>query len=166
MNTEKTLDQYFIDWESDTFGCGYGDGEAHILPALKRFLELCPVDAENGHPCSYDYTTLEKELTPTVAWLLINRLCRTQILTYGTSSRVARLTDQGLALKRYTADKTEDELYDIIADRDFSYIPCYPDVCNCGPRGSIEGRNCDNPFWSPPNPALKQLNDQETEHAD
>ncbi|GAG02270.1 unnamed protein product, partial [marine sediment metagenome] len=35
----KTIEEQFIDWESEVFGFGYGSGEEHILKALKEFFE-------------------------------------------------------------------------------------------------------------------------------
>ena len=141
--TQKTADEYWIDWEGSTFGFGYGTGEPHTIPALKRFLELTP----EGR--GYDYTELERELGPAVAWLLINALARhgVDILEYGTSPRFAWLTKEGVALKRYVASKTADELVDLACGRGEGYVPCYPNACNCGPCGYEKGRVCANPFW-------------------
>lgn len=140
----KTLDENFRDWESTAFGFGYGSGEEHILPALKRFLDLCP----NGYAdrC-YDHQELEAALTPAVAWLLINRLCQQDILEYGTSPRFGWLTDKGAALKAYTASKTGEELAEIVCIYEAGYVHCYPDGCNCGPMGYDENAVCENPFW-------------------
>jgi hypothetical protein len=139
----KTLDENFIDWEGNTFGFGYGSGEPHTIPALKRFFELCQ---ENG---AYDYQLLECELSPTVAWLLINILAsdRISVLEYGTSPRYAWLTDEGAALKKFFASKTPDELVSLATEYDHNYVHCYPDACNCGPDGYAKGAVCKNPFW-------------------
>lgn len=139
----KTLDESFRDWEGSAFGFGYGTGEPHTVPTLKRFLELCP---ESG---AYDYKVLEAELGPVVAWLLINALAQHKIdmLEYGTSPRHAWLTDKGKRLKAFTASKTADELVEIAASRNEDDNICYPDACNCGPTGYQAGVVCDNPFW-------------------
>lgn len=131
----KTLDDYFADWESYVFGFGYGTGEEHILPSLKSFLECCNDDAP------YDFQVLEAKLTPTVAWLLINILCRhnVDIIEYGTSPRCGWLTPHGIKLKEFVATKTVDELIGMTG-RDSEYTPCFPDYCNCDVQ-------CNNPFW-------------------
>ena len=135
----KSLDDNFSDWEASVFGFGYGSGEPHIIPALKRFL----AEFQDG---SYDYRNLEKSVGETVAWLLINALCRASILEYGTSPRFGWLTKEGKALKEFIDSKTEDQLIEM-ACRDSSYVGCYPDACNCGPDGYEEGKKCVNPFW-------------------
>ena len=88
----NTIEQHFINWESHTFGYGYGTGEPHILPALKAFFDCLGRD---GNLHAYDYQRLESALTPTVAWLLINVLCSADILEYGTSPRHGWLTTAG-----------------------------------------------------------------------
>lgn len=138
----KTLDEYFRDWESSTFGFGYGSGEPHTVPALKRFFELCPEDS------GYDYRVLETDLGPIVAWLLINALAHRDILEYGTSPRFAWLTDKGKRLKAYMAGETADNLVEIAARRSEDDNVCSPDACNCGPNGYQAGIICNNPFWA------------------
>ena len=138
----KPIDHSFRDWEGSTFGFGYGTGEEHTIPALKQFLELCK-DKE-----AYDYVELETALTPAVAWLLINVLCKADIIEYGTSPRYGWLTDKGKRLKGFVGKHTADELYEIAAGHDENYISCYPDACNCGESGYVPGRKCPNPFWS------------------
>ncbi len=140
-SVKKTIEDNFRDWESHVFGFGYGSGEEHILPALKKFFELCPPDR------AYDFRILERELTPAVAWLLINALCHHDILEYGTSPRVAWLTKQGQALKAFVGGKSVDDLIVLATDREEDYAPCYPDACICGPEGYDKGRVCQNPFW-------------------
>ena len=141
---EKTLDHYFKDWESHVFGLGYGSGEEHVIPALRRFFELTPPDVRGG---TYDYRVLEKELGATVAWLLINILGRADILEYGTSPRYAWLTGKGERLHAYLASKSNEELVELVCSRDEDDIICSPDACNCGVNGYIKGRICPNPFF-------------------
>lgn len=142
--TVKPIEQQFRDWENDAFGYGYGTGEAHVLPALKKFLSLC-----NGlNLCTYDYKVLEKELGETVAWLLINILAKEDIISYGTSARYGFLTETGVRLKEFVSGKTEQELYDIATDGFNDYTYCYKDACNCGPNGHDPNRQCPNPFWT------------------
>ena len=142
----KTLDENFRDWEAHAFGFGYGTGEEHILPALKTF--FAKIGSHPGLSHGYDHHVLSEALGSTVAWLLINVLCREDILEYGTSPRFGWLTREGEALKAYVDGKTAQQLFDICcADSEEGVIGCYPHSCNCGPRGYVEGRKCPNPFW-------------------
>jgi hypothetical protein len=140
----KTLDDFFADWESHVFGFGYGTGEPHTLAALRQFLEIVPPDGVNRR--GYDHEVLERALTPTVAWLLINILGHADIIEYGTSPRYGWLTPKGYALRSFMLSKSVDEL-DAITARDENYAHCMPDVCNCGPRGYQDGVVCPNPFF-------------------
>lgn len=136
----KPIEDSFRDWESNAFGYGYGTGERHVLMALSQFMFLCQ---RNG---SYDFELLEAELTPAVAWLLINRLADVGILEYGTSTRCAWLTDEGKRLKDFIASRSVDELVELtVVTEEHTY--CYPTACNCGPDGYERGRKCENPFW-------------------
>src|SRR5437868_2994450 len=117
----KTLEENFRDWQGDAIGYGYGSGEPHTVPALKRFLELCP--DEGG----YDYAILERELTGAVAWLLIAVLARSDIIEYGSSPRFAWLTPRGKALKAFVASKSADDLVEITTGYTEDYVHCYPD---------------------------------------
>lgn len=137
---EKATTDYFADWEADTFGFGYGTGEEHTIPALQSLLCACP---DKGN---YDYKTLETELSPPVAWLLINALCRADIIEYGTSPRYGWLTGKGRRLREHMLSWSPDELIRQTA-RDENYTHCDPNACNCGPGGYEEGRVCQNPFW-------------------
>ena len=137
----KPLEENFRDWESDTFGFGYGTGEPHTISALRKFLENCP------HDGGYDYASLETALSPTVAWLLINTLAAHSILEYGGSPRYAWLSLEGKRLRTFVLSKTIDELIQIVCDYDDDYAHCHPDGCNCGPFGYEKGRVCQNPFW-------------------
>lgn len=131
----KLTNKHFIDWESSVFGYGYGTGEEYTLTALKRFLELCNKNEEHG----YNYEILEKELTPTTAWLLINILCHADIIEYGTSPRFGWLTEKGDYLKEFIDKKTAEDLYEMV-NVDSDYVHCYPDHCNCEV-------NCNNPMF-------------------
>jgi hypothetical protein len=142
--TEKTIDDYFCDWQSYAFGFGYGSGEMYILPKLKQFLALCNEGDGNR---AYTHTKIENVITPAVAWLLINVLCRANIIDYGCSPRYAWLTKTGERLKEYCGKHTSDELIKICGNRDEGYISCSPDYCNCGEEGYEEGQVCQNPFW-------------------
>lgn len=138
---EKTIDDFWRDWEGDAFGFGYGTGEVYTIPALKAFFS-CIKNERN-----YDHIELEKALSPTVAWLLINTLCRIHVIEYGTSPRYGWLTGRGERLNAYIQSHTVEELVTIAGDYDESYVHCYPDACNCGPEGYKEGVKCPNPFW-------------------
>ncbi len=148
FDVTKSLDDYFVDWEADAFGYGYGSGEPHVIPALRRFFELC-VDG-------YDHVPLEQELTPVVAWLLINRLVGVGIIEYGSSPRFGWLTPKGKRLAAYVLSKTADELVTLIcswSDENRKEL-CYPNVCHCAQESSPQDRQCPNPFWrdrDPPN---------------
>lgn len=141
----KTIEDSFRDWENDIFGFGYGTGEDHVLRAVKHFFELCP-EGSYGNK-TYDYRILERDLTPAVAWLLLNVFGNKDIIEYGTSTRHAWLTEQGLALQAFFATKTVDELVALTSYDPGDHIICSPDACNCGPHGYERGRVCQNPFW-------------------
>lgn len=138
----KTLEQNFADWEGSTFGYGYGSGEPHIVPAVKRFLGLCKVK-----PATYAYEDAEQIFGAVSAWLLINALCRADIIEYGSSPRYGWLTKEGLRLRDFMYDRTAEQLVEIATHRGEADDVCYPDVCNCGPNGYQEGVKCPNPFW-------------------
>lgn len=138
---QKTLDEYFRDWEGHVFGFGYGTGEEFTLGALLAFFSLL----KDGR--TYDYKDLENGMTPPVAWLMINILCRADVVEYGTSPRFGWLTRKGERLRDYLAGKTLDQVLEVIpADQEYAH--CYPDACNCGPDGYEAGRVCQNPFWT------------------
>ena len=141
--TVKSLDDNFTDWESNAFGFGYGSGEEYIIPALKTFFAAIGRD-DSAH--GYDYQKLEAAVDPLPAWLLINVMCRVDIFEYGTSPRYGWLTPHGERLKAFIDSKTADELAQLTC-RDEDYTPCYPNACNCGPRGYEKGRKCNNAFW-------------------
>lgn len=139
----KSLDENWADWEASAFGYGYGTGEAYIIPALKEwFAAVGRDDIQHGYDCE----VLERACGAGVAWLIINVLCRADIIEYGTSPRYGWLTPEGERLKSYIDSKSADELYDLTC-RDEGYVHCYPDACNCGPHGYEQGRKCENPFW-------------------
>lgn len=135
----KTPDDYFHDWESSVFGYGYGSGEEHVIPALWKFMGRICADG------CYKYDELERAVSPTVAWLLINALCHADLIEYGSSPRFGWLTDTGKALKAYMDSKTVEELLAAL-NRDHEYSECYRDHCNC------EREDCRNPFWVDANP--------------
>jgi hypothetical protein len=140
----KTIEENFADWEGDLYGFGYRTGEEYTLAALKTF--FATVGDDPKYPRGYDYRKLEAALTPTVAWLLINIFCgySANILDYGTSPRHGWLTEEGEAIKAFMASKSVDELVEICCSHSDD---CYPDSCNCGPRGYQAGIKCPNPFW-------------------
>src|SRR5882672_4473306 len=117
-NIKKSIKLSFRDWESATFGFSYGSGEKHIFFALKSFLEFC-----GGPSFSYDFEILERELTPTVAWLLINILCKANIIDYGSSPRFGWLTVTGIRLKKFIVEFSIEELCEIVSYDSDDYIP-------------------------------------------
>lgn len=142
----KSIEENFADWESTVFGFGYGSGERHILAALKEFMAAIGRD---DLPTAYDYEVLEKAVTPTVAWLLINALCKYSVgvIEYGSSPRYGWLTKRGIALKAFIDSKSLDDLVKLSTERTEDSTVCYPDACNCGPHGYVKDRKCPNPFW-------------------
>lgn len=136
----KSIEQHFIDWESDTFGFGYGTGEEHTLQALKSFLGLC---GKGQYQHAYDHEELSAALTPAVAWLLINTMAHDDKIEYGTSPRYGWLTKTGEALAAFVKERTLEQLVDL-THQDEYYTHCYPQHCNCD-----EGTDCrpENPFW-------------------
>lgn len=135
----KSIEESFRDWEASAFGYGYGTGEGPVLDALRTFMEAIPERV-------YDYEVLEKACGEQVAWLLINALCKDDVIEYGTSPRYGWLTPAGERLRAYVVSKTAQELYDATRSGDRDRI-CYKDACNCGPNGYEKGRVCENPFW-------------------
>jgi hypothetical protein len=138
---KKTIEENFIDWESNVFGYGYGTGEMYTIPATKDFFGLCPFEG------TIDYKTLENHLTPTTAWLLINIFCKADLIEYGTSLRYSWLTNRGKELKKFLENKKIEEIYELFDNLDNYYIHCSPNYCNCSDEGYKEGLVCDNPFW-------------------
>lgn len=135
----KTLEDFFVDWESHVFGFGYGSGEETVLGALKTFLSQC---TEGTRQNMYDYRALESTLGKRTAWLLINALCHANVIEYGTSTRYGWLDSNGIALKKFCESKTLEQLA-ALTSRDGNYIHCAPDYCNC------DDGDCRklNPFW-------------------
>lgn len=142
MSTEKPIEEFFAEWESHVFGFGYGTGEPHTLQALHTFMANIGRD---DSPRAYEYERLEAALTPPVAWLLINILCRADIIEYGTSPRYGWLTTEGEALREFVLSKTVEELYKFAMMDGLDH--CAPDFCNCGPEGYSKEKLCLNPFW-------------------
>jgi hypothetical protein len=138
----KLINEQFIDWEAYVFGYGYGTGESRTLHALRQFLSQC-----TGETGSYNYRDVERACGETVAWLMINILCRASIIEYGTSPRHGWLSDNGKKLKQYMESKSDVELYDLVTSKAENYIHCAPDYCNCGPHGFVKGQKCNNQFW-------------------
>lgn len=137
----KPIKESFTDWENYVFGFGYGTGEQFTLHALKTFLALCPPEK------SYDHTELEAALGGPVTWLMINELCRVNILEYGTSPRHAWLTKPGQRLKEFVGAMSLEQLV-LLTHHPVDYFVCSPRSCNCGPNGYDKNRICLNPFWT------------------
>jgi hypothetical protein len=147
VTTIKTLEQYFLDWERDVFGYGYGTGERHVLPALKTFFDTIESNTSCGY--SYDYKKLEFTLGGAVTWLLISTLCHDDVITYGSSPRFAWLTPHGVALANFVRSKSVMELFEVISEEPNDGSRCGKTFCNCGPNGYLKYAKCPNPFWHP-----------------
>ena len=141
--SKRTIESYFADWESYAFGFGYGSGEQYTLAALKAFLEHC-VGEPNFH---YDSEELEAALGATVAWLMINALCKVDIIEYGTSPRHGWLTEAGRNLQRFVKERSLETLLAATEVPEDEAMSCTPSYCNCGPNGYQSGRICENPFF-------------------
>ena len=142
----KTLEQHFYDWRSRFFGYGYGTGEQHTIGALKDFLEAFGVKPSGG--ATYDYKVLEAKVGARVAWLLINKLCGSDMnfLEYGTSPRFGWVGQDGYqaTLFHYITAHTLGELLDFSPSDSNEYCECYPTHCNCDDKGCEQSPN---PFW-------------------
>jgi hypothetical protein len=125
-------EQYFIDWESRTFGFGYGSGERYVFEALKTFFG-CLRESEHGS-WGYSYEDIEEKLGATVTWLLINALCNRNVIDYGTSTRYAWLSRRGMAVKNFVDGRTVDELYNLVMDKEMDDL-----LCQCN--GTCEGHD-------------------------
>lgn len=145
VQTARTLESYFIDWEAEAFGFGYGSGEPHTIPALRTFFVLCPPPESDRR--GYDYQVLEHALTPAVAWLLISALGKADVIEYGTSPRYAWLTPKGYRLREFMLGKTPDELVELVCSADQEHPFCSRHYCNCGPNGYEKGKTCPSPFF-------------------
>lgn len=141
----KAIEDYFVDWEAHVFGFGYGTGEAPVLAALDIFLNAC---TRNTTERGYDYKELEEKLTPPTAWLLINALCRADIIEYGTSPHYGWLSLNGCSLRDFCVGKSVLALV-TLTERDQDYIRCAPGYCNCT---DSDCRKL-NPFWRDRNKA-------------
>ena len=140
----RNIKQLVRDWENEAFGYGYGNGEDHILPALKTFFET--LEENRNH----DYQRVEEKLDKLAAWLMINVLCKMDIIEYGSSARYGWLTPQGERLRDFLATKSSDDLYKLVmyeVECEEDYFVCYRDACNCGPGGYDPKAICQNPFW-------------------
>lgn len=143
-----TKDKHFIDWFSNVFGYGYGTGERPVLEALNVLMIECAPSEETGEIVPYNYRNLEAALGASAAWLLINALCKDDILTYGSSPRFAWLTRRGEMLREFMSRHTLDELEEILdvdidTDSDNFYYRCFPGCCTCMP----EKEACNNPMF-------------------
>lgn len=108
----------FTQWESDTFGYGYGTGEAIILPVLQTFLAACR--NKDGGGSNYSYERISDEIGAIPTWLLINILARTGIIEYGTSPRYGWLTSKGEELREFVCFHSVMELCDLIFNSQLS----------------------------------------------
>ena len=138
----KSIEQHFADWESQTFGYGYGTGEKPVLEALRTFLSAC---SEGSNVRAYDYKKVEDLLGRSTTWLLINVLARADIIEYGSSPRFGWLTKEGEALAAFVGAHTVEDLVGYTETPE-SYSGCFRDLCQCEAKGR-PGVACGNPFW-------------------
>lgn len=125
----KEEDIWFVKWERNTFGSGYGTGEMPILSTVKVFFNSI-------EDRMYNFQKLELLLGETVCWLVINALAKVDNIEWGTSSRFGWLTPSGELLKKYFDSKTNEELYEICMTNE--------DICECN--GEIkEHKDCKQP---------------------
>lgn len=118
-------DKQFRDWHDDVFGFGYGSGEEFWLPALREL--FADVIDEGG---ALDYRNAERAFGGLSAWLLINALCKADILEYGTSPRFSWLTEAGQLLRAYVWEHDEEALVAVACDWDDSTPICMRGWCN------------------------------------
>ena len=141
---ERSIEDHFIDWESETFGLGYGTGELPILQALTTFLANC---GNGPTKRSYDYRELETQVGTSATWLLITMLVRADIIEYGTSPRFGWLTSIGETLRAFVLAHTPEQLAEMVCNA-VDQAHCTPNFCNCGPLGYTPEKRCHNPFWN------------------
>ena len=143
----KSEDEHFRCWFGDLMGNGYGSGEEHIVPVLKQFMDNLE-EYNDGKGLRYDYEHMEKALGPAQFWLMLELLCHGRHLSWGTSSRFGWMEfGHGVNLARYVRSHTVEQMLETIFDGNELSDWCYPNACNCGERGYVEGRKCPNPFW-------------------
>lgn len=138
----EITDKHFKDWESETFGFGYGTGEEFTLKALRLFFRICC--GANGSCPKYNYKDLERAMNPMSVWLLINTLCHADVIEYGCSPRNGWLTSKGILLKNYIENKSLDDLYELtmLDYENDGFVCCSKSYCNCE-----KGNECNNPLF-------------------
>lgn len=124
----KTVEEYFLDWETHLFGYGYGTGETPVLTALNDFLKAIPMNVRGSY--QYDYKVLEKAVGASTAWLLLNILIRDNKIEYGTSPRYGWLSEDGIALSKFFKDHTLDKIIKTVCYNNNSTY-CWPEQCQC-----------------------------------
>ncbi len=143
---KKTIDDYFRDWFHEPFGFGYGTGERLILEQLVKLTELLHWNP-SGENYTYDYSELEHGLGQPIAWLLINALCKSGDIDYGTSPRFGWFYGARKRLIDYIKSHTVGEMYEIVGQYDENYTSCFDDYCSCG-NEQVHHRCKINPFWN------------------
>jgi len=107
------MKKMYLAIEDKLFGFGYGTGEQYTLQALKGIMNNL-----NSDKRTYDFELFEQHLTPTIAWLMINALCRVDIFDYGTSPRFGWLSEKGEELRDFLEKHTIDELCEILNNKE------------------------------------------------
>lgn len=137
----KKIEEQFIDWENAIFGFGYGTGEQYTIQGLKDFFD----QLENDR--NYDYEKVEKKFGQLAGWLLINILCRADILEYGTSARFGWVTEKGAKLRDFLKTRKTGELYELVMNVADGYPMCGKNYCNCNPPESFDKKCSNNEFF-------------------
>lgn len=109
-------DKEFAIWEKRVFGYGYGSGEEPILTSLKAFVSTILKEGRR-----YEYTALEAALGEPVTWLLINALCKSGDIEYGTSPRFGWFYNEELLA--FIRTHSVDEMVAILEREDDSCAP-------------------------------------------
>ena len=140
----KELRNYFYDWYADVFGFGYGTGdEYYCRDLLGFFMALGLKDAPSIY--SYNHGVLEDRLGKQGAWYIINQLCKSGVIEYGTSPRNGWLTSRGKLMNQVIGEFNHDTLYEFVMSHDDDYCLCMPDYCN---HTDSADKGCRlNPFW-------------------
>lgn len=114
--SDHTIEQHFTAWHNEIFPFGYGTGEEHTVYALREFMLATELSDSGNY--AYEYDKIEKKIGKVACWMLINILCKCDIIEYGSSPRFAWLTKNGSSLRNFLAKKTLEELYDLACDFD------------------------------------------------
>lgn len=142
MNSKGTK-EYFIDWYHSELGYGYGTGDEYYCKALIDFFQLLR-QANVDEVFQYNYKKLENEMGGAAAWFIINIMCGSDLVEYGTSPRYGWLTPSGELMRDLLAEYNADSLYELVCTS-HEYTTCMKDYCNHTDAGN---KGCKgNPFF-------------------